>query len=247
MYRFSQIFKRDFLNLIFNPMWVFNGTLFPFLLVLVLGFLSSGSYEISVTAYDYYGVSMMIYVIFNSATISSNSFMEEKIKQGNMRIIYSPVPKSFMYTSKILASFVFSSICHLLVIIVLHLSLNVNFGGTNVLFVILVLLLFEFLASILGVMFCCIFKSENTANQILSIVINISAVLGGLFFQLGGFGKNVENISYISPVKWIVTDIFKVIYDKDFSYYLPTVIIIIVLSIAALFLCGKFYRTEDYI
>ncbi len=247
MYRFSQIFKRDLLNLIFNPMWVFNGTLFPFLLVLILGFLSSGNYGSSVTSYDYYGVSMMIYEIFNTSIIASNSFMEERIKQGNMRIIYSPLPRASIYISKILATFVFSSVCHIIVILVLNLSLNVNFGGKNVLFVILLLLLFEIFASILGVLFCCIFKSENTANQILSIVINISAVLGGLFFQLGGFGKNVENISYISPVKWIATDIFKVIYDKDFSYFLPTVTILIVLSIAALLLCGKFYRTEDYI
>lgn len=247
MYRFSQIFKRDYLNLIFNPMWVFNGTLFPFILVLILGFLSSGNYGNGVTSYDYYGVSMMIYVIFNSATISSNSFMEEKIKQGNMRIIYSPVPKSFMYISKILASFVFSAICHLFVMLVLHFTLNVNFGGNNVLFVILVLLLFEIFASILGVMFCCILRSENTTNQILSIVINISAVLGGVFFQLDGLGKNVANISYISPVKWIVTDIFKVIYDNDFSYYLQVATVLIALSIAGLIMCEKFYKEEDYI
>jgi ABC-2 type transport system permease protein len=247
MYRFFQIFKRDFINLFLNSMWVFYGTVFPFMLVLILGFLNSGNYGSRITAYDYYGVSMMIYIIFNTSTIASNSFMEERIKQGNMRIIYAPVPKGFIYTSKIAATFTFSSICHLLVMLILHLILKVNFGGQRVGYIILILLLFEIFASILGVLLCCIFKRENTANQILSIVINISGVLGGLFFRLDGFGKTVEKISYISPVKWIITDIFKVIYNSDFVDYLPTVIILITLSTATLLLCEKFYRTEDYI
>lgn len=247
MYRFFQIFKRDFLNLAFNPMWIFYCTVFPFMMVLILGFLSSGNYGSIVTSYDYYGVSMMIYIIFNTSTIASNSFMEERIKQGNMRIIYSPVPKGFIYLSKIAATFVFSFLCHLLVMLLLYFTLKVNFGGNNAFFIIIILLLFEIFASILGVMFCCIFKSENTTNQLLSIVINISAILGGLFFRLNGYGKTVEKICYLSPVKWIVNDIFKIIYDGDFSYYLPTVIILIVLSASALLLCAKFYRAEDYI
>ncbi|APM39128.1 ABC transporter permease [Clostridium kluyveri] len=247
MYRFLQIFKRDFLNLLFNPMWIFYAAVFPFLMVLILGFLTSGNYGRIITSYDYYGISIMIYIVFNTSTIASNSFMEERIKRPNMRIIYSPIPKDYIYISKIAATFTFSSIFHILIIILLNITLKVNFGGENVGLIVLILMLFEIFASALGVLFCCIFKSENTANQVLSIVINISAILGGLFFRLDGFGNTVEKISYASPVKWIVTDIFKVIYDRDFSCCLPTVIILILLSAIAIFLCGKFYRTEDYI
>ncbi|MBC8060799.1 MAG: ABC transporter permease [Clostridiaceae bacterium] len=247
MYRFFQVFKRDFFNLAINPMWIFYITVFPFMLVSILGFLNSGNYGSNITAYDYYGISIMIYMVFNTSTLSANSFMEGRIKQGNMRIIYSPLPKGHIYISKIAATAILSFFCHLLVMLLLHLILKVNFGGENVIFIILILLLFEIFVSILGVLFCCIFKSENTANQILSIVINISAIMGGLFFRLDGFGETVEKISYLSPVKWIVTDILKVIYDRDFSYYLPTVTILVVLSLSALLLCKKFYNTEDYI
>ncbi len=247
MYPFKQIFKRDLLNLFLNPMWFFYGTVFPFLLVLILGFLSSGKYGNTITSYDYYGITMMIYIIFNTSTIAANSFMEERIKKGNMRIIYSPVPKAYIYLSKMAASFVFSSACHLFVIMLLHVLLKVHFGGSNTGFTLSILIMFEAFASILGVLCCCIFKSENTSNQILSMVINISALLGGLFFRLDGFGSIVEKISYLSPVKWIVINMFKIIYDHDFSYYLPTVLILFFLSVAALLLCRKFYRTEDYI
>jgi ABC-2 type transport system permease protein len=228
-------------------MWIFNGTVYPFLLVLVLGFLSSGNYGSSVTSYDFYGISMMIFVIFNTSTIASNSFMEERIKKGNMRIIYSPVPSGFIYVSKILATFVFSSIGHLAVMLILHLLLKVNYGGSNFGFILIIFLLFEFFSSTLGILLCCIFKSENSANQLLSIIINISALLGGLFFRLDGLGDKVEKISYISPVKWIINDIFKIIYANDFSYFIPTAAILVLLSLAALMMCKIFYRTEDYI
>lgn len=247
MYRFLQILKMDFLNLSFNIMWVFYSMVFPFLLVLILGFLNSGNYGSTVTAYDYYGITMMIYTVLSTAMTASNSFMEERIKKGNMRIIYSPIAKPLIYISKILATFIFSSICHLILVLLLHFILGVNFGGWNIIFIIAILLLFEFFSSALGVLLCCIFKSENTANQILSIIINISAVFGGLFFQLDGFGKAIEKVSYISPAKWAVASMLKIIYDNNFSYFLPTVSILVILSAITLLLCRKFYRMEDYI
>lgn len=247
MYRFLQLFKRDFLNLFFNPMWIFYSSAFPFLLVLILGFLNSGGYGNTITSYDYYGISMMIFSVLNTSSISANSFMEERIKKGNMRIIYSPLPKGYIYTSKIAASFVFSSFWHLIVIILLNLTLKVNYGGYNMGYIILLVLILEVFASILGVLFCCIFKSEGAANQFLSIVITIFGMLGGLFFRIDGFGPALEKISFVSPLKWIVTDIFKIIYDRDFSNYLSTVVMLIVLSLLTLLLCKIFYRTEDYV
>ena len=49
----------------------------------------------------------------NSATIAANSFMEEKLRAGNMRILYAPLDPHLLYRSKIIASWLFSSILHL--------------------------------------------------------------------------------------------------------------------------------------
>ena len=247
MYKFLQILKRDFFNLALNPMWNFYCIAFPFLLVLILGFLNSGNYGNEVLSYDYYGITIMIYMIFMTSSLSANSFMEERIKKGNMRLIYAPLPKSYIYISKIVATFIFSTICHLLVILMLILILNVNFGGNNIIYIILVLIIFEGLSSILGVLFCIIFKSENTANQVLNVIINVFAILGGLFFRVDSLGSVLEKISYISPIKWIVSSVFKVIYDKYFSYYIPTLSLLILLCIVGLIICKKLYKGEDYI
>lgn len=247
MHSFFQLLKRDFLNLCCNMMWIVYSIVFPFLLVVILGFLNSGNYGSTVTSYDYYGVTMMVYMVFNTSTTAANSFMEERIKRGNMRIIYSPMAKPLMYTSKILAAFLFSSACYFIAVLLLTFALGVNFGGWNVGFVAAILLMSNLFSSALGVMLCCMFKTEETTNQILSIIINIFSVFGGVFFQIDGLGKAIEKMSYASPVKWIVTVVLKIIYDNNFSYFLPTMLMLASLCAVTLLLCGKFYRMEDYI
>lgn len=50
------LLKQDLKNLFINPMWVFYSTLFPFLLIVVMGYLSRDLFGEAVTSYDYYFV-----------------------------------------------------------------------------------------------------------------------------------------------------------------------------------------------
>ncbi len=247
MYKFNQIFKMDIVNLLTNPMWLFYGLAFPFLLVLILGFLASGSYGDAVTSYDYYGITMMLFIVLNTATISANSFMEERIKSGNMRIIHSPVRPFSIHFSKLAASFVFASACHTVVGLVLSLSLGVNYGGADAVCVWVLMLFAEFFASGLGIMLCCALKSENITNQILSLVIMVLAILGGLFFPLDGLGAAMEQISNLSPVKWVSSAAFRMIFDNDFALFVPAIAILAALSAATVMISAKLFKTEDYI
>ncbi|KPV60009.1 hypothetical protein QJ48_08095 [Paenibacillus sp. A3] len=55
MYSFYFILKRDFINLALNPVLLLTNTVFPLLLVLVLGYLSNGAYSgETMNGYDYY-------------------------------------------------------------------------------------------------------------------------------------------------------------------------------------------------
>jgi len=247
MYRFLSIFRRDLINLCLSPVWAAYCTLFPFLLVLILGGLCSASYGGRLTSYDYYGLTMIIFIIFNTSTIAANSFMEERVRRGNMRIIYSPVRRADIYLSKTAATFVFAGACHVSVIFLLHAVLGVDFGGRNMGFVIALLLFFELFSSSLGVACCVIFKRESTANQVLTIFINVAALLGGLFFQIDGLGRAVLVISYFSPVKWIFAAAARIIYDGDLSSFAPAALILTFLTAAALLLCSKMFKAEDYI
>jgi len=247
MYKFGRIFILDLLNLATNPMWVFYAIGFPIALVLILGFLMSGSYGSTVSSYDYYGVALMIFGIFNAATFSANSFMEERIRKPNMRLIHAPIRHFYIYFSKILASFVFCAVAYTAVGLFLVLTVGVNYGGTGVWATILIMLASLFFFSALGVTVCCLLKNEGTTNNILSLFFAIFAVLGGLFFPVEGLGKAVTAISWTSPAKWILMACLRIIYDKDFSLFLPVCGLFAILSVVAVALCGRFFRGEEYI
>ncbi|GIP33192.1 ABC transporter permease [Paenibacillus sp. J2TS4] len=245
---FLALFKRDLLNLLLSPVLVSQNTVFPFLLVLILGYMGRGIYSGGeVTSYDYYGITIMIFMVLNVSMTASNSFMERSIKTSNLRILYSPMPTSFVYLSKIVATFIFTSMSLLLIAGLLHSILGVHVGGRDAVYVMLLLLGFNLFSSALGVACCCLFKSEEISNKLLSIVNNILALIGGLFLQLDGLGKTVEAISYLSPVKWVAEGIFRMIYDQDFGLFFPTLAICAAGSLLLVGGCKLFFRAEDYV
>ncbi|WP_243135833.1 ABC transporter ATP-binding protein/permease [Acetobacterium tundrae] len=85
------------------------------------------------------------------------------------------------------------------------------------------------------------------ANQILSIVINIFAILGGLLFPMDGYGPLVRGLSYLSPAKWLANTSFSMIYDHNFSWFYPTVLGLILATLVVFIICAKTFRKEDCI
>lgn len=239
------ITKEDFINLIRNPMWVFYSTVFPILLVLIIGYLTGNSYGNTVTSYDYYGITMMIFTSISSGMISANAFLEERIKRPNMRIIYAPGNVNNIFISKLLASFVFAYLLHLLDMAFLHFVVGVSYGNNILLFVIFGLT--DLLAVTFGIMLCCVVKTESMTNQIQSIVVNILAILGGALFSLDGYGSFARSISRCSPVKWIADVSFQMIYDHRTSLLFPVAAGLILGVGVLLFICFLTFHKEDCI
>jgi len=61
MRRFFSVFKMDLTNLFKNPVLVGYNTVFAALLILIMGFLTSGNYADTKNAYQYYAVTMLVY------------------------------------------------------------------------------------------------------------------------------------------------------------------------------------------
>ncbi|MDO5292710.1 MAG: ABC transporter permease [bacterium] len=237
------ITKEDFKNLITNPMWVFYATAFPVLLVMIMGFLTRDNYGDGFSSFDFYGITLMIYSAINGGMTASNSFMEERIKKPNMRIVYAPGNVKDIYLSKMIASFVFNAAFHLLdlafLVLVFHVHLN------NVAKLLILFLLLELCANALGIMLCCIFKTEQMTNQLQSIVVNILAIFGGLLFSLDGYGEVVRKISLISPVKWVMDASFQMIYDNNDALFLPCAGILVAVIAGMIAVCRITFRKED--
>jgi ABC-2 type transport system permease protein len=246
MYRFFQIFKMDLSNNFKNPVLINFNSVFAIVMILIMGFLTSGNYANAMDAYNYYAVSFLIFGMMEGAMTATNCFMERDIKKPNLRILSSPCGKFPIYFSKIFASFLFDYILHLLVAVILLIA-GINLGGQNMGWIFLMMIPVEFSSAALGVLFCCIFHCEETASTILSLFVSVIAFLGGAFFSLDGLGSTLAAISRISPVKMLIDVFFAVIYDNNLSGVLPVLFISTAFSALCIFGCQKTFRAEDYL
>lgn len=245
---FIKIVKFDFINIVKNPTLLIANTVVPIIIIGVMGFVTKSSYNGSrVGSYDYYGVTMMIFTAIMLAMTATNTFMEEKVKRGNTRIIYAPVSKTKIYFSKLLATYILGTICSSIIIILGQYLMHINFGGKNIFYIMLLINALSFLGCCLGTMFCSIFKNEQLANSIMQIPILIFILLGGSFFPVEGLGKTIAKISVISPIRWVTECAFKIIYDNDFSIFIPTLCVILIFSIACIIVCHITFEPEEYV
>ncbi len=241
------IIKRDLINVCLNPALLLYQTLFPLLMVLVLGLMNRNLYDSDLlSVHDYYGIGIIIYMAVNIAIIATNSFMEVSIKNANLRIGYAPVATYKIYLSKILATFVFCMLSLFALSGIFHLLWGVNFGDSFLLFMLLIASLALFSCS-LGVMFCCLLKSEETANKILGLLILFLSLLGGVFFHPRALGDGFAQFSALSPVRWTMEGALRLIYDSDAAYIAPAIAILSVLTLAAILVCQKTFKLEDYL
>lgn len=243
-----KLIKQDFRNLITTPVVITACIFYPWLLVGLFGFIFSSLYGgEGVTSYDYYGVTMMIYMIITSITITPNTFLQKKLRQGNIRISYAPVSKVSIYMSKILSSYLFMIITVSVNMILMNYFGIVNFGEKNFIYVLGLFWAFLLFTVTIGGAVCVILKTEELTNVILSNIATIFALLSGMFFPVDSLGKVVSRISNLSPVKWILDSTFSVIYDNNFENYKLIVFSLTLLSIACLVVMHFNYKPEDYI
>lgn len=247
-YAFGVLFVRDLKNLFLNPAWVMFNTVFPLLLIAVLGYLTKGGYGgMGVTSYDFYGVTLLLFSALSVAMTSANSFMERHIMASNLRVLYAPIRPSFVYSSKIVATWVFATVCFGVVTAVLHYVFDVNFGGSRFGSVSFIVVLLSLFSSAVGVMCCCLLRSEEVANKVVSPVTQIMALAGGLFFPLDGLSETLARLSWASPAKWVAEAVFRIIYDGDTGMLAPTIIVLLVGTAVAFAVCKWSFRTEDYV
>ncbi|GIP34923.1 ABC transporter permease [Paenibacillus sp. J2TS4] len=244
---FIKIVKLDLINILKNPTLLISNTVLPLILIGVLGFATSGLFGAGdVSSYDYYGVTMMIFTALMIAMTVSNTFMEDKVKRGNARIVFAPVSKMEIYLSKVAATFIMGTLSYSALLLIGQYLFHMNFGGQNIGYIMLLISAFSLFGCCLGTMFCCIFKSEEGANAVLQVVVMLLVFFGGIFFPVANLGKFVETVSYLSPVKWMTESAFRIIYDHDFSLFLPVLALVLSGSFVCLLICQILYKPEEY-
>lgn len=245
---FINIVKFDLLNILRNPMLVIVNTLGPLLLWAGFGLVTSGRFggEL-VSSYDYYGIATMILSTLMISMTVTNTFMEEKVKKGNLRIAYSPVSKADIVFSKLISTYLFGTVAFSLICLIEQYLFHSNFGGNQIGYILLLLNMLNLFGCCLGTMVCVLFKSEERANAVMPIIAMLFIFFGGIFSPIGHYGEIMQAIANLSPVKWVLECAFQVIYDNDFSLFMPIIGCLLFLSFIFAFISQIIFKPEEYV
>ncbi|WP_406589288.1 ABC transporter permease [Bacillus atrophaeus] len=245
---FIRILKFDFMNILRTPALLLVNTVFPFILIATMGFVTKSNFGTSsVSSYDYYGVNMTIFAVALIAMTAANTFMEEKVRKGNIRILYAPVSKMDIYLSKLISTYLFGTISYSFILFLAQTLFQLNFGGRNLPYVMLLINIFLLFGCCFGTMFCCICKNEEQANSIMQIPVAFFVFFGGVFFGIHRLGVTVNKISNLSPVKWVSECAFRIFYDNDFSIFLPVLSSLLLASIVCIIVSQIVFKPEEYV
>lgn len=228
--KFGILIKQDLKNIFSMPVLINFCLVYPIALVLILGFIFKTIYTTNtVSSFDYYGVTIMMFIVLNSVTIAPNIIMEESVKQGNIRISYAPVSRLEVCMSKLLSSYIFTGIAFSIDMIVLKALKIVNYGGTKFVYVWALYMAVLMMAITLGGAACTIIKNENLTNKILTFIIDVTAIFAGLFFPIDRLSITAGEISELCPIKTVTDSIFRIIYDGNTSGFILSMAVLIVM------------------
>lgn len=244
---FMRIVWFDLLNICRNPMLVIVNTIGQMIIWGGFGLVTNSQFGGRISSFDYYGVATMILSSIMISMTVTNTFLEEKVKSGNLRIAYAPVSKAEIYLSKLLSTFIFAVIAFTLLCLIEQFVFQSNFGGSNIFYIIVLINILALFGCSLGALVVVIFKSEERANAVMPILSILFIFFGGVFSPVGHFGNVMQAVAQLSPAKWVMQSAFQIIYDNNFSLFLPVIACLLIFSILFTIIGQFIFKPEEYL
>lgn len=182
---------------------------------------------------DYYAITMLTMIMLYAALTGFWGVRSEIEEKTAARTLCAPVRNYEFLTGKVAGGIIVTITQGLVVILFSSLVLKA-YWGENILMVALLLLTYSIMTISLGVALAYLFRNGEAAMGILNTAIPILVFLGGGYVPMSVMNNTISSIAVISPVKWINSALFKLIYEGDLSDVFVS--IGINLSLAALFI-----------
>ncbi len=165
---------------------------------------------------DYYAITMLTLIMLYSSLTGFWGFRNEVEQKTGPRILCSPIRNYEMLTGKVIGAITVTIVQALVVILFSKWVLNA-YWGQDFLPVALLIFAYAVMTVSLGVALAFLIKSSDAAAGILNTIIPILVFLGGGYVPLSVMGDSFSKIGMVSPVYWINTALFKIIYERDYS------------------------------
>ena len=164
---------------------------------------------------DYYSTLVDTYnAVF--ITYGFGGLERNRAKNRRSQDIVQPCISIELLTGKVIGCIFVTVLQGLVVVLFSRWVLNA-YWGQDILPVALLLLTYAFMTVSIGVALAFLIRSSDAASGILNTLIPVLVFLGGGYVPLSVMNGFIAKIAQISPVYWINSALFKIIYDRDYS------------------------------
>ncbi|HBG3258057.1 TPA: ABC transporter permease [Clostridioides difficile] len=231
--------SKDFFILFYN-------IVFPVIIIVLLGYLTSKSYSKEFTSYNYYTIVTIPFCVLMGIISVSYVAQDEKISNTSYRYMISPISIVDLVISKLFSCTTVFSIYNLITLVVLRGIFHMSFGGKFL--VVIFFLMCESIAVVsMGLFLGLVCKNLDMLRNIINIPIVIFGFLGGVFFPVSSLNPVISLIINISPLTWINRGIVDCIYDNNLQLLFNISCIFVAVSIFMTILTIKFFKKEVFI
>jgi ABC-2 type transport system permease protein len=220
--------------------------IFPLIMLVLLGYLTSGSYGNRFTGYQYYSVVMLPFCIALAIISAAYAGKDEAYRKTAIRFLFTPINKAQIVLSKLLSLCIVISICNLFVLLCSLFLFRLPIGGKLVP-IFLLLAAETFAVCALGLFIGFGMKNFIIIKNFVNLPIMLAAILAGVFYPFGTLKDEVTLIIRMSPLSWINRSLFRYIYDNSSSLLWRITLICIIVGIVFTVLAIMLFKKEEYI
>lgn len=240
------LFQYDFRRRCKDSFLIGYNIIFPIIMIILLGYLSSGSYGREFTGYQYYCVVMLPFCIAMAVITAAYAGKDDAYKKTAVRFLFAPVKVTHIIIAKLFSCTIVISFCNLIVLIFVLLICKLPISA-KLPTITLALAAEAFAVCAIGLFIGLGMKNFIFIKNILNIPICIAAVLAGTFFPLGTLNPRWESVIALSPLTWINRGIFLYIYDHDPVILLRSVFVSVSIGIIFAVLAVLLFKKEEFI
>jgi len=220
--------------------------IFPIIMILLMGYLTSANYGKDFTGYQYYTVVMLTFCVAMSIITAAYAGKDDADKKTAVRLLFAPVTKVQIVLTKIISCTIIISFCNLLVLVFAKLVLQLPVAF-EIIPVFLLLVAETFVICAIGLFIGFGMRNFIVIKNILNIPILVAAVLAGAFYPIGTLSTGWGLVLRLSPLTWINRGIFLFVYDHASDLLWRTSLVLILVGIGFTILAIGLFKKEEFI
>ncbi len=220
--------------------------IFPIIMILLLGYLTKGSYGKEFTGFHYYAIVILPFCVAMAIITAAYAGKDDSYKKTAVRFLFAPVSNAQIVLAKLLSCMVIISCCNALVLLFVQLVWKLPLAGEF--FPILALLATEaFTICAIGLFVGFGMKNFLVIKNVLNLPIFVAGILAGAFYPVGTLNPRLESVIKLSPLAWVNRSIFLCIYDGNSLLLWRTAAVLTMVGVVFTVLAIKLFKKEEFI